>query len=243
VANELGRNPSDVVQHFREYIGAEAADRIIASVTEQLRNPFDFFDAIYCINLDSATERWQAVMARFEKLGIASRIRRFPAISTPSNPHIGCALSHREIIQEAQRQGLNNVLVFEDDVMFTADACSHLEQALRELDGREWDLLYLGACCWEHTFPMVEGCSRLQHAGPATTCHAIAYRESTYARLLAAVPSDAGNMQAWLEDHHAIDQYYAFSILHGKFLVSPVIATQENLLPYEPVEVRQRIPA
>ena len=133
------------------------------------------------------------------------------------------------------------MLVFEDDVVFTKDANAHLETALHELSSHDWDLLYLGACRWEHPFPRVEGCTRLEHAGPVTTCHAIAYNDSAYRRILDDLPADAGEMQAWLRTHHGIDQYYASSIWERKFIVSPVIATQENLLPYEPLEVRQRI--
>jgi Glycosyltransferase family 25 (LPS biosynthesis protein) len=243
VASELGDDGSDVVEHFRAHLGVEAANRIIAAVSVELRNPFDFFDAIYCINLDEASDRWESVARHFERVGVARRIRRFPAIATPSNQHIGCALSHRAIIQEARQQGLDNVLVFEDDVILTEDALSHLDTALRELDGRDWDLLYLGACRWEHKFPMVEGCTRLEHAGPVTCCHAIAYRQSTYDRILADVPGDAQSVAEWLETHHGIDQYYAFSIQERKYLLSPVIATKSAILPLEGDDVRQRIPA
>ena len=39
-------------------------------------NPFDFFDAIYCINLEERTDRWESVcQAEFEKLGISDRIK------------------------------------------------------------------------------------------------------------------------------------------------------------------------
>ncbi len=241
VANELGRDGSDVVEHFRAHLGAETANRILAFVSEELRNPFDFFDAIYCINLDEATVRWQSVTDRFERAGIARRIRRFPAIPTPSNRHIGRALSHRAVVQEARHQGLKNVLVLEDDVILTEDAPSHLRTAARELDGRDWDLLYLGACRWEHTFPMVEGCTHLEHAGPVTSTHAIAYRQSAYDRILAEVPGDAWSMEEWLKAHHGIDQYYAFSITERKYLLSPVIATQAAILPLESDDVRQTI--
>lgn len=243
VARELGRDPSDTIQHFRDFIGADAANHILASVTAQLDSPFNFFDAIYCINLDLAADRWRSVMARFETLGIASRIRRFSAIATPSNRHIGCALSHRAIVDEAQRHGLRNVLVFEDDVVFTRDARSHLQTALRELEGRDWGLLYLGAWRWEHKFPMAEGCTRLEQVGPVTTCHAIAYHESAYQRLLEEIPSDPAAVETWLQFHKGIDQYFASVIRERKFLVSPVIATQENLLAYEPADVRERVHA
>jgi hypothetical protein len=241
VVNELGGDSSEVSQHFRECIGVEAADRIVANAREQLDNPFMFFDAIYCINLDSATDRWQRAIARFETLGIASRVRRFSAIDTPANSQVGCALSHRAIVEEAHRLGLKNVLVFEDDVVFTVDARENLKIALTELEGHDWGLLYLGACRWDHTFPKVRRCTRLEHAGPVTTCHAIAYHESAYATVRQNVPCDPARMREWLEVYRGIDQYYASSILDRKFLLSPVIATQENLLPYEAPEVRQRI--
>jgi len=226
VANELRRDGSDVVEHFRTHLGTEMTDRIVASVLEELRNPFDVFDAIYCINLDDDTDRWRDVSGQFKRVGIAGRVRRFSAVATPSNLHLGCAMSHRSIVQEAQLQGLKNVLVFEDDVILTVDALSHLEAAVKELDGRDWDLLYLGACRWEHRFPMVEGCMHLEAAGPATCAHAIAYRESVYHRILQEVPGDIASMEKWLKTYHGIDQYYACAISEKKFLVSPVIATQ-----------------
>jgi hypothetical protein len=233
VANELGRDGGDVVEHFRTHLGTETANRIVAEASNELRNPFGFFDAIYCINLDDATERWRSVSAQFERAGIAGRVRRFPAIATPDNLHVGCALSHRAIVEEAQRIGLKNVLVFEDDVMLTGDALTHLATALRELDGRDWDLLYLGACRWERTFPLVDGCTSLTHAGPVTCTHAIAYRDTCFGRILEEVPADVASMRQWLEIHCGIDQYYASSISEKKLLLSPVIATQPAILPLE----------
>src|SRR5260370_32784931 len=40
VAGELGSDGSDVVEHFRAHLGVETANRIIASVLEELRNSF-----------------------------------------------------------------------------------------------------------------------------------------------------------------------------------------------------------
>jgi hypothetical protein len=241
VAKELDRDGSDVVEHFRTLIGAENADKIVASVLDELRNPFDFFDVIYCINLDADPARWQAASSQFERVGITRRVRRFPAIATPSNIHVGCALSHRSIVREAERQGLKNVLVFEDDVILTRDALEHLQVALRELDGRDWDLLYLGACRWEHTFPKVEGCTHLEQVGPVTCAHAIAYRESIFRRLLAELPSDVASMGKWLETYCGADQYFAFSIAERKFLISPVIATQPSIFSLEREDVLERL--
>ena len=81
----------------------------------------------------------------------------------------------------------------------------------------------------------------MEHAGPVTSTHAIAYRHSAYDRILVEVPGDAWSMEEWLKAHHGIDQYYAFSITERKYLLSPVIATQAAILPLESDDVRQTI--
>ena len=80
--------------------------RMVDRVEQELRGPFHFFDAIYCINLDDETGRWESVMRQCKALGIDHRIRRFTAIDTPTARGIGRALSHRAIVAEAKWQGL-----------------------------------------------------------------------------------------------------------------------------------------
>ena len=241
IADELGQDPAPALEHFRGYLGRENADRIIASVRGEFGNPFDFFSAIYCINLPEQTIRWREVTARFERLGITDRVRRFDAIRSEPNHHVGCGLSHRAVVAQAKAQGLENVLVFEDDVLFTNDAVPALRTGLDELRGRYWKFLYLGACRWRREFPLLPGARRLAQAGPVTCAHALAYHNSVYDRILHDVPGDPPGMEGWLQTHHGIDQYYAFSITEDKYLLSPVIATQANILPMESPDVQQRL--
>jgi GR25 family glycosyltransferase involved in LPS biosynthesis len=44
-----------------------------------MKNPFDYFDKIYCINLDSRPDRWEQAKSEFEKVGILDRVERFSA--------------------------------------------------------------------------------------------------------------------------------------------------------------------
>lgn len=46
---------------------------------------FNFFDAIYCINLEFRNDRWESAIKEFEKIGIAKKIVKFRAIYTPEN--------------------------------------------------------------------------------------------------------------------------------------------------------------
>ena len=54
-------------------------------------NPFDFFERIYCINLDSRPDRWKRVQEQLIKLGSHDRVERFPAVIHHSGAE-GCRL-------------------------------------------------------------------------------------------------------------------------------------------------------
>jgi hypothetical protein len=103
--------------------------------------------------------------------------------------------------------------------------------------------MYLGACRWRRDYPPLPGLQRLAPAGPVTCTHAVAYHRSVYERILGDVPPDAPGMERWLATHRGIDQYYAFTLTEDKFLLSPVIATQESIAPMESDDVRQRLSA
>lgn len=130
-----------------------------------LPNPFDFFDKIYYINMDSRTDRKEKVEALFKKYRI--KAERFPAItlSEEQNRHLiddgctfrgderpvhalytkSCALSHLSVILRAKLMGYKNVLVFEDDVEFHEDIIQELTLALEDLKKQEaWDMFYIG---------------------------------------------------------------------------------------------------
>jgi glycosyl transferase family 25 len=110
-------------------------------------SPFDFFERIFCINLDRRPERWQQAYEEFSRAGIEARVERFPGIED-SNPRRGCALSHQACIKEAQRSGCSSVLIFEDDVVWrewSSVSEATLTRAVTELKrDQSWQLFYLG---------------------------------------------------------------------------------------------------
>lgn len=237
--DELGLDSGGLEAHFREQIGDEPLDRVEREVRAEIASPFFFFDAIYCINLDSATERWERMQERFRRLGIAHRVRRFAAIETPESHHIGCALSHRAVIERAKKQGLANVLVLEDDALFVDDALLHLENSIRELRALSWRVLHLGGHKWGRQFPKVSGCRFLEGPCEAVTCtHAVAYDSSVYEKLLADLPAETDAMRQWIAEHAGIDQYLRH--VEHRYLTSPVVASQPFLLAQEAAEQRNR---
>jgi hypothetical protein len=59
---------------------------------------------------------------------------------------------------------------------------------------------------------------------------------SAYARLQAEIPSAAPELDLWIRDELAVDQYLSRRIADGTYravITSPRIASQPNLLDYE----------
>lgn len=105
----------------------------------------NYFDKIYCINLDRRFDRWIKVSNDFKRLGI--NVKRFSAIDGldinygDDNFTIACLLSHIEVIKDAKKNNFKRVLIFEDDVIFEKDFLKKVE-VIKNLN---WKLLYLGS--------------------------------------------------------------------------------------------------
>jgi hypothetical protein len=208
----------------------------VVSVRRPAINPFSCFDGILCLNLDSATDRWRDAARRHARLGIAERVERFPAVATPDNPHRGIAASFRNMVAEAKRRGWRHVLVLEDDAVFLDDARVVMRSVAAELDDHDWDLCYLGACVWSQQFPQLGDSTVLQACGPVTCTHAIAFHRRAYDRLLSAIPVEAAELDRFLRDYLAIDQYLCGRIANGTYralITSPRVASQPNLLEFD----------
>ena len=123
------------------------------------KNPFDYFDKIFCINLDSRPDRWESVQKEFDKVGILNKVERFSALSgtLPSGPQgknvkgklfwkniDGCAMSEFKCVKIAKDLNLKNVLIFEDDVFFKNYDKESLLRSVESLMTENWKLFYLG---------------------------------------------------------------------------------------------------
>jgi hypothetical protein len=197
-----------------------------------MTNPFTYFDAIYCLNLDSQPDRWRDVADRFATLGILPLVERISAVSTPENHHRGCALSWREMVFRAEGLGLEHFLGFEDDVMFLDDTLVVVEGAVAELDQVAWDLCYFGACVHDLVFPFLTDSIVLQECGIVSCSHALAIHRRAFAQILSDIPEDRASFDRWIDDQLAIDQYLARRIADGTFkavICSPRVATQPAL--------------
>jgi len=226
---ELGLDEEPIERHFGELLGKEFTKRAMEEIDVELQNPFNRFDALRCINLDDRPDRYAAVDKRFEKIGISRLVKRFPAIKTPENHHIGCALSHRAIIADARQRGLQNILIFEDDAIFHDQIMEFMPAVMDELENTDWDILYLGGHIWGQTFDKLLGSNVFLDAGLLTASPAYALNHSIFDRILGELPTDHEAMAEWLEQHHGIDQYLG-KLKAKKLLTEPMLSTQRELV-------------
>ncbi len=162
-------------------------------------------------------------------MGIFHRIRRFNAVETPEPHHIGYALSHREIIKHAQIQGLQNVLVIEDDAIFVEDVLNHLEKTINELKTKPWKIFHMGRHRVGNLYPKVPGCNFLQSPGKELTCtQAVGYSHLVYQAILDDMPDNMDDMKDWIIEHQSFEQY--IRRFDERYLAFPVVTSGVKVL-------------
>lgn len=130
------------------------------------------FSHKFCINLDRRPERWEQMRAKFASCGIEG-VRRFAAIDgqqviVPANwsdspGAYGCLRSHLEIIEEARRLGVSNVLIFEDDAALDPQVQQKFETYFQQVPS-DWNMLHFGANHMAAPLPVSENVVRITSA-------------------------------------------------------------------------------
>lgn len=104
-------------------------------------------DKVIYINLNERTDRKKSIESELNALGVPrDKIYRLDARRHLIG-QIGCAQSHREVMELAIEQGWGNILVLEDDMVFNKDPASEkqLNDFLYALQRIEWDAALLSA--------------------------------------------------------------------------------------------------
>lgn len=140
---------------------------------------FDTFDRICIINLPERTDRRRAVTRELQRQGMAvdgGRVRFFAAIRPagpagfPNTGARGCFLSHLEVLRQARADGVQRLLVLEDDAMFTAELGRAASLGI-VLERTDWHLAYPGHAQPAQPGPLIWRTSREPLVG--THCYAV----------------------------------------------------------------------
>lgn len=172
---------------------------------------FNFFDNVYCINLDSRPDRWKEVVQEFEMLGI-SRFERIPGIIASSG-RLGCARAICNAVEKALSDGCSTVLICEDDAFFPM-GCeytnSKLQKAILQLP-ENWDALYLGATLTNEFYaqPVEKYSTDLFKLKSAFAMHAIAYSRKGLKSLMHGFDTSPHWSDVIMARYGAIDIYMA----------------------------------
>jgi len=113
---------------------------------------FDYFDKVYCINLDRRKDRLENFKKEVEKynLGEFERFSAYdgktldmPKYNTTLNPgELGVILSNIDIINDAKIKKYDKILIIEDDCIFT-DEILNIKKYF-DLLPNDWEMLYMG---------------------------------------------------------------------------------------------------
>lgn len=132
-------------------------------------SPFNYFDAIYCINLDHRKDRWETVSKEFWNWGLENRVTRIPGTvvhdfdNPKRNACYGNHLSHAKCLDDALVNKYHRILIFEDDVKFINNPIDVLMKATQQLPPF-WDLFYLGANLERPAYQVTENLAKLTFA-------------------------------------------------------------------------------
>jgi hypothetical protein len=105
-------------------------------------NAFNYFDKIYCINLEKDVQRKENMISLFTELDILDIIQ-FVSGVTHDDSNIGCNKSCVNMFLDAKSNNYEKILMFEDDIAPIGDVLLNLEKCINDIEP-DWDMFYLG---------------------------------------------------------------------------------------------------
>jgi len=145
------------------------------------------------INLDTAIDRWHKCNEEFKNINTI-KLKRFSAIRN-TNGHIGCFLSHLEILKNNFNDG--HVLILEDDVNITDknnfdNKWTKIKQWLDDNEDK-WDVFNGGPYTINNnklssrknfgTFKILNDELKIVQVESATTSHFVYYNKNVYEKI------------------------------------------------------------
>ncbi len=192
----------------------------------------------YYINLDTRVDRRINAEQQFDRMGIKGSVICFPAVHRNEKGFqgwMGCRDSHIEIIRIAQRDNLDFVTVFEDDLNFLVTDKKYYLQLFADAGLRSpfSPGAVPGACALPHLHVLylsanthqplrkVGGSNTLYHAQKVRSTSALVYTKEVYARILHDY--NKGRIRK-------IDLYYEMELqpLGHCYVASRLCVTQQN---------------
>ena len=149
----------------------------------------EFFDHIFCVNLDRRPDKWELCLKEFAKWDL--NVERFSAIDGTLHwkiehkvppGSIGNCLSKIKIIELSKERKYKSVLILEDDVEFQDDFRHKFLKWSNEVP-KDWDMLWIGGNHnWVRDIPLFA--PHLIRITNTYATHAFALRDTIYDAVL-----------------------------------------------------------
>lgn len=195
-------------------------------------------DGILYINLDYRTDRKEQLLNNLKKYNVdINKVHRIPAVLTKQCGHLGCGMSHVKAIKYAISQKWDNVLILEDDFIFTANK-DNIDSDLEKIMDEPWDALLLSHCNLRINNNIATSCKNIKRVLNATCTPAYILKKHYFETLLNCFENSVNKIKKQLAKHlekhtrklhyvSAIDQEWG--VLQRKdvfYTFSPSIGTQ-----------------
>lgn len=172
----------------------------------------DYFERICILNLPYKPERRERLTRHLAEQGFEKNItwvRSYsgdkmppPAWWNAGNGAWGCLLSHARVLAEAIADGIENVLILEDDVVFQPDAGSLLKGFMKQVPD-DWGQIYLGGQHLKDPTP-VAGSPYVLRCHCVNRTHAFAVQKKAMVRMHQHIwhaPDYIQHLGGWHIDH------------------------------------------
>lgn len=170
------------------------------------------FDRIVVISLPVRANRRERLMHNLISCGLAEekditwfeavdgRKEKIPSWWKQGAGAWGCRFSQLKVIEEAQTDGLSNVLILEDDAVFHPRAAEWLEKLMPEIPD-DWGQFFLGG---EHLHkPVLTENPKFFQGSWITRTHAYAVHSRIFSQIISQVKDDVAYKKnpGWHVDH------------------------------------------
>lgn len=148
---------------------------------------FEAFSRVEIVHLRERRDRYEALGKELRRFGFAIERANIPdapkpedANGFPSRGVYGNFLSHLDIIQRAEADRLDSVLVLEDDAIFRTAIHSRASEIIETIRTLDWDILYIGHSM-RNPPPSANGF--VAYSGPFYWAHCYAVKASVVGKL------------------------------------------------------------
>ena len=191
---------------------------------------------VFYINLEHRVDRKEHVEAQLLKIGLKN-FQRFNAVKM-ENGAVGCSMSHLKILQKALKDGLDHVLIVEDDIEFLDAELfrSQLDNFLQKQNSRSWDVVLLAGNNMPPYQKVDETCVKVTRC-QTTTGYLV--NGHYIEKLMNNVKMGLTNLIQEPKNHlkYAIDMHwFVLQELDNWFLITPLTVVQRE--DYSDIEKR-----